>query len=66
MQNRRRFLHETTLEERLIDKAKRLRETAKTLPPGFERESLVRKARQVDTASHMNEWLNSPGLKAPT
>jgi len=30
-----------------------------------ERETLLRKARQAETAAHMDEWLSSPGLKAP-
>jgi hypothetical protein len=27
---------------------------------------LIRRARQAETASHINEWLNSPGLRPPT
>jgi hypothetical protein len=57
--------HPTTLEERLAQEAKRLRERAKTLPP-IERERALRKARQIETASHVNDWLISPGLRAPT
>jgi hypothetical protein len=26
---------------------------------------VIRKARQAETASHMNEWLTSPGLRPP-
>jgi hypothetical protein len=47
----------TTLEDRLAYEAKRLREQAKELPPG------CGKARQTETASHMSEWLRSPGLQ---
>jgi len=43
-----------------------LREEAKCTPSGIERERLLRQARQVETVSHIGEWLNSPGLKAPT
>ena len=35
------------------------------LPQGKEREGLLRKARQQETASHVNEWLSSPGLAPP-
>jgi hypothetical protein len=35
------------------------------LPPGIERERAIRKARQAETGSHISEWLNSPGLRAP-
>jgi hypothetical protein len=45
--------------------AQRLREQAKALPPGIERDELIRKARQAETASHLNEWLTSPGLQPP-
>jgi hypothetical protein len=55
----------TTLEERLADGARRLREQAKTLRPDHEREALLRKARQHETASHLTEWLTSPGLRPP-
>ena len=36
-----------------------------TTPYGPKRDALVKKIRQLETASHMNEWLQSPGLKAP-
>ena len=35
------------------------------LPHGPERDKLVKKIRQLETASHMNDWLGSPGLKSP-
>ena len=63
---RRRLLKQTlTLEERLAAEAKRLREEASLLPPGAAREELIRRARKAETASHMNEWLASPGLRPP-
>ena len=65
MEKRRRFTQKQSLEQRLAVKALRLREEAKGLPPGIAREALLRKARQAETASHMSEWLSSPGLKSP-
>ena len=62
---RRRFKQTQSLEERLAEEAKRLREEAKLLPPGALREEIIRKARQAETGSHMNEWLTSPGLRPP-
>ena len=64
-QQRRRFKQSISLEERLAEEAKRLREKAQTLPPGAVREDLIRKARQCETGSHMSEWLRSPGLQPP-
>jgi hypothetical protein len=65
MDRRRRSKHQTALEERLAHLAGRLREEAKDLPPGAERDHLIRRARLTDTASHLTEWLNSPGLESP-
>jgi len=62
---RRRFKQTVSLEERLSEEAKRLREEAKLLPPGAVRESLLRRARQAETGSNMSEWLRSPGLQSP-
>jgi hypothetical protein len=62
---RRRLKQTLSLEERLAEEAKRLREEAKLLPPGPQRETLLRKARQCDTGSHMSEWLRSPELRPP-
>jgi hypothetical protein len=64
-QPRRRFNQVTSLEERLAEEAKRLREEAELLPPGTTRELVLRKARQAETGSHMSAWLRSPGLQTP-
>jgi hypothetical protein len=65
VQQRRRIKQVQTLEERLAEEAQRLRETAKSLPPGTARDRLLRKARQDETALRVTEWLNSPGLQPP-
>ena len=62
---RRRVKQIQSLEDRLAEEAKRLREKAKLLPPGAARETLLRKARQAETGSHISEWLRSPGLQPP-
>ena len=62
---RNRFTQTTTLGYRLAHEAERLRQNARTVPIGKERESLLRKARQLETASHIDEWLSSPGLQPP-
>jgi len=48
-------------EKRLAQEAQLIKELAKSLP----RELLSRKARQLETASHLTEWLSSPGLMPP-
>jgi hypothetical protein len=62
---RRRVKQIQSLEDRLVEEAKRLREKAKLLPPGAARETLLRKARQAETGSHISEWLRSPELQPP-
>jgi hypothetical protein len=47
---RRRFKQTRSLEERLSEEAKRLREEEKLLPPSALRERLLRKARQANPA----------------
>jgi hypothetical protein len=34
-------------------------------PFGPERDALLQRMRQIDTAIHVNEWLRSPGLRPP-
>lgn len=65
LQQRRRIKHEKTFEERLAEEARRLREAADKLPHGRAQEILLRRARQAETASHINQWARSPGLQAP-
>jgi hypothetical protein len=67
MQKRRRIKHEKTFEERLAEEAIRFQEAAKKQPSGSHaQELLLRRARQAETASHMNEWLSPKGLQRPT
>lgn len=61
----RRLKQTTTLQERLAREAERARARATTMPSGKERDELLRKARQAETASRIDEWLSSPGLRSP-
>jgi hypothetical protein len=63
---RRRIKHEASFEERLAEHARRLKKQAKALPPGKERDGLMRRARQAEVTAHLNQWLSSPGLASPT
>lgn len=65
MKHRRRFKQIDPLDKRLSQTARRLREEARGTPPGIERERLIRRARQAETASRVSEWLTSPGLRPP-
>jgi hypothetical protein len=59
------FQTRDVLPDDLTEEAERLRAEAEKLPPGMERHDLERKARQAETAAHIDEWLKSPGLRPP-
>ena len=61
---RRQSVPHTFGENIAAEKAKLEAQVAK-LKPGPQRDGLLKKIRQLDTASHMNEWLSSPGLASP-
>jgi hypothetical protein len=54
-----------TIEQNWHQQSEAAKSEAEKLPHGKEREALVRKARQLHTASQINEWLSSPGLQPP-
>ena len=54
-----------SLQDRLTAFAQETRDKASLLPPGLEQQEMLRKARQADTAAHLDDWLNSPGLQSP-
>ena len=53
-------------EERVAAEKARLEAQAAKLPPGPAKDGLLKKIRQLETASHLNEWITSPGLQSPT
>ena len=63
---RRYFKNTLSFPDRLAMEAERLREEAKTKPPGPERDELIKKAHQADAAAHIDQWVSSPGLRAPS
>ena len=54
-----------TLEEKWHEQAEYYKLEAAKLPDSRERDRLLRAARQLETASHMSDWLASPGLSRP-
>jgi hypothetical protein len=65
MERRRRFKQEVTLQDRIIAWANEVRAQAAVLPPGPERDELLKKVRQAETAMHLDDWANSPELQPP-
>ena len=62
---RRRFKQTTSLKDRLASFAEELKAKASQLRPSPERDALLKRARQADTASHIEEWVSLPGLQPP-
>jgi hypothetical protein len=63
MQRRRSVPH--TFEENIAAEKAKLEAQVAKLKPGPQKDALLRKIRQLDTAAHMSEWLSSPGLQPP-
>jgi len=61
---RRRFIPHTFEENIAAEKAELEAQVAK-LKPGPQKDALLRKIRQLDTAAHISEWLSSQGLQPP-
>jgi hypothetical protein len=65
-QKRNRTKCNKAFEELLTEEAIKFKEAAAKQPAGsISREPLLRRARQAETASHINSWLSSPGLQPP-
>jgi hypothetical protein len=66
MLRRRRHKQTISFKDRLADWAGKIREQAAQLPPGAEREEMLKRASLADTAAHLDDWATSPGLQPPT
>jgi len=66
MTARRRFEQTFTLKDRLAQENEHLNNQAKNMKPGVALDQVLRRIRQNHTASAMNDWLGSPGLRPPT
>jgi hypothetical protein len=62
---RRRFKNTLTFPDQLKNFAEELKAKAAALRPGPERDALLKRARQAETASRIDEWVNSRGLQPP-
>ena len=61
---RRRIKHVATFSERLQMAADQAREAASRLPASSERDALLKKVRQIETAAQVNELMTGP-VRAP-
>lgn len=60
-----RRVEKPPFEQKWKQLAEKTREEAMDLPPGRARDAMLKKARQLETACHMSEWISSPGLRPP-
>jgi hypothetical protein len=59
---RNRSKQTASFEERLAEEAQKCKAAADKKPSGSKsRERLLGRARQMETTSHINKWLSSPG-----
>jgi hypothetical protein len=65
MQKRRRFKHTTSLQDRIAEWAASIRKEAASMPPGPDRDALIKKLQQAERAMHLEAWANSSGLRPP-
>ncbi|QFI71368.1 hypothetical protein F8237_02695 [Bradyrhizobium betae] len=64
-EKRRRVQQTRSLEDRMAEQAKRLRDQASGLPAGAEREALLKRVRIAETGAHLSGWLQSSGSRLP-
>lgn len=62
---RRRSKQTQSFKDCLITWAEGARKQADKMAAGPEQEALLKRARQADTAAHLDDWVNSPGLRPP-
>jgi hypothetical protein len=55
-----------TIERKWHEQSEATKQEAEKLPYGKKKNQLLRKARQLETASQISQWPSSPGLQPPT
>lgn len=65
MKKRHQFKQVSSLKERLNIWAESVRTEAARLRPGPDRDALLQRANQAETAAYIEDWVNSPGLQPP-
>ena len=55
-----------TVEQKWHEQSEAAKQEAAKLPHGKLKDQLLLEARQLQTASQINQWISSPGLQPPT
>ena len=56
---------QNSFQDKIAEEKKRLEEQAALLPNGPTKDEVLRKIKQLETASQVDEWISSPGLRPP-
>jgi hypothetical protein len=65
MLKRRRFIQSTSLQDRLASFARQIEDEAPKCPPGPDREKLLKKAHQAETAARLDGWVGASDGQKP-
>ena len=60
------FSAQRSTQEIFVDRVTPLRAEAQRMPPGVERDRLMKQARQIEAEANAQGWASSPGLQPPT
>jgi hypothetical protein len=60
------MIKKRTTEQKWHEQSEAAKDEAAKLPYGKLKNQLLKKARQLETASQISLWLSSPGLQPPT
>ena len=60
------MIKKKTTEQKWHRQSETVKDKAAKLPHGQLKDHLLQEARQLQTASQINLWLSSPGLRPPT
>ena len=61
---RRPFIELPSFAERVTASAQEALEAAEALPPGPEKEELLKKAHRAQAAKNIDAWANSPNVRS--
>jgi hypothetical protein len=59
------MIKKKTTEQNWHEQSRAAKDEAAKLPHGKLKDQLLQKARQLQTASQISQWLSSPGLQPP-
>ena len=62
----RDFQQRSFFQNRLIGLSRKTQDQSERHPSHLEKNALLEEARHAKVAAHVDDWINSPGLRPPT